>query len=77
MSETITSKLVDEAFADARLCASADNCQRMAEAMYRLRKLSNQHTVETGEGLYFFLAQPEGPCPNQDQLFCQATNSTL
>lgn len=71
MTEPITKEQVADAFAEASTCMGAANCKRLGEAMCAFYRLDNQHTVETGEGRITFASAPVGPCPNQDQLFCQ------
>ena len=71
MSELITQKEVLDAFEESSLCQGAKNCKKAAEAMCKFYRLDNQHTLSTGEGRITFASEPEGPCQNQDQLFCQ------
>lgn len=71
MSELITNVQVIEAFKEAAKCEGARDCKQVAQAMCKLFRLDNQHTLETGERRITFASEPEGPCPNQDQLFCQ------
>ena len=71
MSEVVTKEDVIEAFDEARACAGADGCKKVAEAMCAFYSLSNQNTLEAGTGMIAFYSAPEGTCPNQDQLLCQ------
>lgn len=62
---------IEAAFAEAKPCMNAERCKKSAEAMVVFYKACNEVTRETGEGLITFYSPPEGPCPNEGELFCQ------
>ncbi len=71
MTKNITKEAVITAFSESSKCMGAEGCKRVAEAMCAFYRLDNQNTVITGKGMITFASMPEGPCPNQGELFCQ------
>lgn len=76
MSQRISPESVVQVFKEAEACANAENCKKAAEAMCLFYALDNQHTLASGDGLITFYSAPEGPCPNEDQLFCHYNSDT-
>lgn len=71
MAETITREDVITSFDESSKCMGAERCKKLAEAMCAFYRFDNQNTIATGQGMIHFASMPEGPCPNQGELFCQ------